>query len=238
MSLKNIITELKKAADPKKAKFLQGYFKTGKGDYGAGDIFLGITVPMQRKIAHRYVDLNFEDIKKLLAGKIHEYRFTALEILVAKFHKAKKSSDEKVQKAIFSFYLKNKKYVNNWDLVDTSSRYILGEYLIDKNKDILYTLARSKNIWDRRIAITTTYYFITQYEYTVTLKISEILLQDTHDLIHKATGWMLREVGDRSIATEERFLRKYYKKMPRTMLRYAIEKFPEKKRLLYLRKSN
>ncbi len=232
--LKNIQKDLQALSNKTKAAFVQGYFKTGKGEYGEGDIFLGITVPQQRIVAKKYYAvLDFSDFQKLLESQIHEYRFTCLEMLVFKFEKSK---DEKSRKQIFNFYIKNKKYINNWDLVDTSSPYIVGGYLHDKDKSLLYKLAQSKNIWDRRIAIVATYNFIKKQQYTETLKISEILLHDTHDLIHKAVGWMLREVGNKSVEIEEEFLKKHYKQMPRTMLRYAIEKFPKEVRKLYLAK--
>ncbi|MCC2631143.1 MAG: putative alkylation repair enzyme [Candidatus Paceibacter sp.] len=225
--------ELQKKADPKRAKASQWFFKTGPGEYGEGDTFIGITVPEQRKTAHKFLHLTLPDIQKLLKSFVHEYRFTALEILVAQYEKAK---DEAIRKKIYDFYLKNIKYINNWDLVDTSAPYIVGHYCFHHNTDILVTLAQSKNIWERRIAIIATAYFIKQGKYIHTLKIAKILLNDSHDLIHKAVGWMLREVGNKSVETEEKFLKQYYKKMPRTMLRYAIEKFPKEVRAMYLAK--
>ena len=214
--------ELKKLGNPKKAKILQGFFKTGKGEYGEGDVFLGISVPDSRKISLKYKDLPPSDIEKLLESKIHEERLIALLILVHNFQ----HTNEKQK--IYNFYLKHTKYINNWDLVDLSAHYIVGAYLNDKPKNILLKLAKSKSIWDKRIAIISTYYFIrNQKSAEWTFKISEILLNDKHDLIHKAVGWMLREVGKNiSQKVEEEFLIKYYKKMPRTMLRYAIERFP------------
>ena len=225
--------ELKKLADPERAKGSLRFFKTGKGQYGEGDKFLGITVPEQRKVAKKFKDLPFLEVKKLLESKIHEHRFVALEILVLKYETASKAEKKK----IVNFYLKNRKYVNNWDLVDTSSYPILGNWLLDKDRGILYKLARSKSIWDRRIAIVSTFEFIRSNQFEDTLKISEIFLGDKHDLIHKASGWMLREVGKKSQPTLENFLRKYSKNMPRTMLRYAIEKFPEERRKGWLKAS-
>ena len=225
-----IFRELEKRKNPEKAKFHSGYFKTGKGEYGAGDVFLGITVPEQRKVAHAYIDLTLRDVRAMLESKIHEHRFTALEILVAKY----KKSDEKEKKKIVDFYLKNRKHINNWDLVDTSARFILGDFLLDKDKSVLYKLAKSKRVWDRRIAIISTHRFIYEEKFENTLRIAKILIDDTHDLIHKAVGWMLREVGNKSLETEEKFLKKCAKNMPRTMLRYAIEKFPPGKRNFYL----
>ena len=222
--------ELKQIANPEKATILQKFFKTGKGEYGEGDIFLGVTVLEQRKIAKRYVDLDLKDIKELLSNKVHEYRLTGFLILIYKFEKA----DEKEKKGIVDFYLKNIKSANNWDLIDCVADKILGNYLIDKDKEILYELAKTDNLWKKRIAIISTFEFIKNDQFEDTLKISEILLNDEHDLIHKAVGWMLREVGKRDIEIEEAFLKKYYKTMPRTMLRYAIEKFDGKKKEFYM----
>ena len=223
--------KLRKIANPVKAKLLQGYFKTGKGEYGEGDIFLGVTVPLSRKIAVKFKSLSFPEITKLLQSKIHEERLIALLILVQKFNKA----DEATQKVIFEFYLQNTKYINNWDLVDLSSHEIIGGYLLEKDKGILIKLAKSKNIWERRIACISTFEFIRNNELDISLELARMLLQDKHDLMHKAVGWMLREIGKRDLKTEIAFLDKYSKKMPRTMLRYAIEKFPEKLRMSYLK---
>ncbi|MCK5503863.1 MAG: DNA alkylation repair protein [Thermodesulfovibrionia bacterium] len=230
--LSKLKQDLQKLANPEKAKTLQRFFKTGKGEYGEGDVFLGITVPEQRKTAKKHSDLTFKDVQKLLSSKIHEHRLTALLILVIKYSKA----DETGKKEIVDFYLKNTKNINNWDLVDLSADKILGAYLIDKDKSILYKLVQSDNLWDRRIAIMATFHFIKNSQFKDTLKISGILLNDKHDLIHKAVGWMLREIGKRELATEEKFLKKYYKNMPRTMLRYATERFDENKRKFYLKK--
>jgi len=220
--------ELKNKADPKRAKITQRFFKTSPGEYGEGDVFLGIAVPEIRKLVKKYSDLKIKEIIRLLHSKIHEERLTALLIMVNKFQI--KENKEK----IYDLYLKNTKYINNWDLVDLSADKIIGDYLLNKSKSILYKLAKSKSIWERRISIIATFNFIKNNEFEETLKIAKILLNDEHDLIHKAVGWMLREVGKRDLKTEERFLKKYCKKMPRTMLRYAIEKFPEKKRKQYL----
>lgn len=230
--LSQITKELTRFKDPEKAVFLLRFFKTGKGQYGEGDVFLGITVPQQRKIARKYRDLPLGDIQNLLANKLHEIRLVALFILVLKY----KKSDGKGKKEIADFYLKNAKRVNNWDLVDSSAGYILGDYLLDKNKTVLYKLARAENIWERRIAIIATQGFIRNNKFEDTLKIAEILLGDKHDLIHKAVGWMLREVGNRDLKTEVKFLDKHYQKMPRTMLRYAIEKFEKSKKEFYMKK--
>ena len=213
--------------------FLQRFFKTGKGEYGEGDIFAGLKVPVSRKIANQFKDLTFADLQKIIKSKIHEERLIALFILTAKF----KKGDENEREKIFNFYLENIKYVNNWDLIDLSAEKIIGAYLLDKDTDLLFKLAKSDNVWKRRIAIMSTFDFIKAHQFGATLKISEILLKDKHDLIHKAVGWMLREIGKRDIHAEEIFLQKYFHIMPRTMLRYAIEKFPEKKRLDYLKGS-
>lgn len=230
--LKRLKQDLQDIANPEKAKTLQRFFKTGKGEYGEGDVFLGINVPEQRKIARRYSDLILKDIQKLISGKIHEYRLTALLILVIKYQKA----DEAGRRQVFDFYLKNMNHINNWDLVDLSAEKILGDYLIERDKSILYKLVQSDNLWHRRIAIMATFHFIKKGQFDDTLKISRIFLNDSHDLIHKSVGWMLREIGKRDRVAEEKFLKKYYKNMPRTMLRYATERFDENKRKFYLRK--
>ncbi|PIN74307.1 DNA alkylation repair protein [Candidatus Woesearchaeota archaeon CG10_big_fil_rev_8_21_14_0_10_45_16] len=223
-----IESELQTAADPQKAPLFQRFFKTGKGQYGEGDIFLGLTVPEQRKIAKRYKDLPLEDVETLLRSKFHEHRLTALFILMFQYRNDKDK--------IIKVYLDNLKHVNNWDLVDSSAPGLLGDYLLDKDRELLYKLARSDDLWEKRIAVISTFAFIKNNDFDDTLKISEILLPDKHDLIHKAVGWMLREVGKRDQEVEEKFLRRYHKVMPRTMLRYAIEKFDEPKRKEYLKK--
>lgn len=233
MALASLRNDIKKLSSPQRAKSSAWFFKTGKGEYGEGDIFIGLTVPESRKLAQKYSHLSFKEIKKLLKSKFHEERLIALLILVHNFE----NSEAKTKEKIFKFYLKSTRYVNNWDLVDLSAHKIVGAYLIDKPKRILYKLASSKNLWEKRIAIISTAWFIKNGQFTDTLKISEILLKDDHDLIHKAVGWMLREVGKCDQKIEEKFLLKHYKDMPRTMLRYAIERFPEDKRLQYLRKS-
>lgn len=226
--LKNICNDLEKLKNPERAKISKRFFKTGAGEYGEGDEFLGITVPLKRKVAKKYKDLDLSDLQELLNSKIHDFRQIALFILVAQYKKAED------KKGIVDFYLKNTKNINNWDLVDSSAPDILGEYLLEKNINILYKLAGSKNLWERRIAVLATYAFIKNDNFEGALRISERLLNDKEDLIHKAVGWMLREVGKRDLKIEEAFLSKYAKKMPRVMLRYAIEKFPEEKRKAYL----
>jgi len=229
-SLEALEKELRALKNPQKAALYQRFFKTGKGEYGEDDIFWGITVPQQRQVAKKYTSLAFFELQKILSSKIHEYRLTALIILTAKYKKA----DEPGKKAIADFYLKNTKNINNWDLVDLSAPNILGDYFFDKDKAILYKLARSKDLWEKRIAMMATFGFIRRGQFTDALKIAELLLKDQHDLIHKAVGWMLREVGNRDQKIEEKFLNQHSHQMPRVMLRYAIEKFPEEKRRFYL----
>ncbi|MFH1522710.1 MAG: DNA alkylation repair protein [Patescibacteria group bacterium] len=230
--LNKLKNELKSLANSKQAVILKRFFKTGKGEYGEGDIFLGIKVPVQRKIAQKYCELSLKEAVSLLKSKIHEHRLVAIFILINHYQKTDKNGKGK----IFKLYLKNTRYVNNWDLVDLSAPNIVGDYLLDKPRAVLYKLARSRNLWDRRISIIATLTFIRSNEFDDTLKIAKILLNDEHDLIHKAVGWMLREVGKRDQKLEENFFKKRYKKMPRTMLRYAIEKFSENKRKYYMKK--
>ena len=229
------LNELKKAiranANKDHAITMQWFFKTGKGEYGEGDKFVGIKVPVQRKIARQFRELNLEDLQRLLNSKIHEERLISLLILVVKYNKA----DEKVKEKIYRFYTKNSRKINNWDLVDLSAPKIIGTHLLNRDKQILYKYAYSNNLWEKRISIISTYSFIKNHDFKTTLEISDILLNDDHDLIHKAVGWMLREVGKQDLKTLENFLKPRYNKMPRTMLRYSIEKFPEKKRIKYLK---
>ncbi|MBU0743902.1 MAG: DNA alkylation repair protein [Gammaproteobacteria bacterium] len=232
MLLKKIRNDLHKLADSDKAQTLQRFFKTGPGQYGYGDKFLGITVPMQRVVAKNYYKLaQLSDLRVLLTSKLHEERLLALLILVLQYKKA----DLSQQKRIYSFYFANVAGINNWDLVDLSAPKIVGQYLFDKEKDFLHKLVKSKNLWQRRIAIVATHYFIQNGFYQETLNLAEKLLNDKEDLLHKATGWMLREVGKRDFGVLDGFLSNGYQIMPRTMLRYAIERFPEKLRLAYLR---
>ena len=228
--LKNLEKDILRLENKGRAKLLSGFFKTGKGEYGEGDVFLGISVPEQRKVAIKYKDINLKDAEKLLINKIHEFRLIALLILVERF----KKGDEKTKKEIADFYIKNANRVNNWDLVDLSAPRILGPWLMDKDKSILYKFAKSENIWERRISVLSTFYFISKSKFDDSLKISGILLKDKHDLIHKAVGWMLREIGKRNQPLEEEFLKKHYKHMPRTMLRYSIEKFDATKKKFYM----
>lgn len=225
--------ELHKLADPSRAEFLQGFFKTGKGEYAEGDCFLGIRVPLLRRLAKQHKPLVLKDVDVLLKSKWHEERLIALIILSNAFLK----NGEEARKVIFNLYVSSLSSVNNWDLVDISAPNIAGAFLWDKDKTLLYNLVKSKNIWKRRVVIMATFYFIKRNSFNDTLKIARMLLEDKEDLIHKATGWMLREIGKRSLETEKSFLDANVKIMPRTMLRYAIERFPEKDRRKYLEKT-
>lgn len=221
--------ELEKEQNPKHAEVSQRFFKTGKGQYGEGDVFLGIKVPVLRKISKKYKELSLENIESLLESNIHENRLVALFILIQKY--------KEDNKEIFDFYLSNIKNINNWDLVDLSAPNIVGEFLLkNKNmKNILYDFSKSDNLWKKRIAIVSTFAFIKNNDFEDALKISKLLLNDKHDLIHKAVGWMLREIGKRDLPVLEDFLKKHCKTMPRTMLRYSIEKFPEAERKVWLK---
>jgi len=223
---------LAKVANPIRASHSQRFFKTGKGEYGEGDQFLGVTVPDQRTVARQYRELALAEIKRLLASKIHEHRLTALFILVMRYKKAKTPAQKQT---LVKFYLDNRSKINNWDLVDSSAPYILGDYLLDTNRHILDELVRSKIVWDRRIAVVATFKFIDVGDFADSFHLAEILLTDQHDLIQKAVGWMLREIGKRDQNAERFWLDKHYQKMPRTMLRYAIEKFPPALRQSYLK---
>jgi 3-methyladenine DNA glycosylase AlkD len=232
--LNDLTEELKGSANPEKAKGYQRFFKTGKGEYGEGDVFLGLTTPQQKEIIKKYSNLDFNDLQKLLDSKIHEYRSVALGILVNKYKKAKKDNLEK--RRIYEFYMKNTKNINNWDLVDLSAPKIVGDFLMKEGTDTLRILAKSDNLWERRIAIVSTLTFIKNGKLGETLAISEMLLHDKHDLIHKATGWMLREVGKKNKNVLEIFLTSRNKEMPRTMLRYSIEKFSPEERKKWMAK--
>lgn len=222
---------LRKRASPARAKISARFFKTGKGEYGEGDIFIGVSVPHIRLVAREYPTIALSEIKQLLRSKIHEERLLALILLAEKFSAA----DEHGREAIYNFYLLHSPYINNWDLVDTSADKIVGAYLSDRPKAFLYKLAKSKNVWERRIAIMATFHFIKQGRCAETFKIADLLRHDQHDLIHKAVGWMLREVGKRCSASAlERYLKPRYSRMPRTMLRYAIEHMSARKRRAYL----
>lgn len=218
-------------ADPKYAQHSQRFFKTGKGEYGYGDVFIGIRMPNLRKAAKAHANLGFTDVGKLVKSKIHEERMVGLLILVNKYKAAGKEAD---RNRIYDFYTGHFQHINNWDLVDVSCPHIIGPHLMDKNRNVLTNWARSDHLWTRRIAIVSNWWFIRNGDLTSVFKISRILLNDEHDLIHKAVGWMLREAGKQNRQALEDFLQPHYSDMPRTMLRYTIEKFPESKRQKYL----
>lgn len=228
-----ILKEINSYKNKRKAKIFAGFSKTGKGEYGYGNVFLGVAMPVSRKIAERYKNISITKISSLLKNKIHEVRLIALLILVNKY----KNSTLKEKKEIVDFYLQNTKYVNDWSLVDLSAPKILGEYLLNKkDKKILLKLAKSKSLWEQRIAIISTFTFIRYGKLDWTFKIAKMFINHKHDLIHKATGWMLREAGKRDVKSLRKFLDANFPHMPRTMLRYAIERFPEDIRLNYLKK--
>ncbi len=230
IKLAELRKRIKALASPAVSKTMQWFFKTGKGDYGEGDVFAGLRVPTQRKLAREFNDLTLKDLKTLLNSPVHEERLISLFILVDKYEKG----NEQEKESVFTFYLKSRSGINNWDLVDLSAPKIMGKHLLNKDRSLLFKFAVSKNLWERRIAMLSTFEFIRNNDFNTTLKIAQLLLEEKHDLIHKAVGWMLREVGKRDLETEEGFLKLHYKMMPRTMLRYAIEKFPESKRKKYL----
>jgi 3-methyladenine DNA glycosylase AlkD len=230
MTAKDAKKQLQALADPQRAKTSAGFFKTGPGQYSEGDLFIGVRVPALRKLARDFRDLRIKEVEILLHSPIHEERLLALLILVL----AAGRNDAAQRKTIYDFYLANTKQINNWDLVDSSAPTLVGAYLFDKSRKPLLKLAKSKSLWERRIAIVATQHFIRQGDFADTLTISRLLLGDKEDLIHKAAGWMLREVGDKHEPTLAGFLKEHAPKMPRTMLRYAIEKLAAEKRQAYL----
>lgn len=221
--------ELQNLANPEQAAILQRFFKTGHGEYGEGDKFLGIKVPTLRKISKKYHNLQTDEVNTLIRSSIHEERLIALFILIEQY---KKCDNKQV---IYDFYVANMAHINNWDLVDLSAPHIVGDYLFARDKQILQIWAIDKNMWIRRIAMLAPFYFIKNNEFADALIIAKMLLHDKEDLLHKAVGWMLREIGKRNLTIEEEFLKNHYKNMPRTMLRYAIEKFQEDRRQAYLK---
>ncbi len=231
MTAEEIRKRLLDLEDKQRAKILQGFFKTGPGDYGEGDLFLGIGVPQLRKLSKECGDMVLGEVEALLKSSFHEQRLLALLILIRKYNR----EGEPEKKKIYGLYLKSTRWINNWDLVDLSAPNIVGDFLMNKSRKPLDRLACSPVIWERRIAILATFQFIKQQQFDDTLRISEILLCDKEDLIQKAVGWMLREVGKRDPIAEETFLREHYRQMPRTMLRYAIERFPADKRGLFMK---
>ena len=223
---------MRAVADPLRVPILQRFFKTGPGEYAAGDVFIGATVPQIRKLAKEFVGLTHVEVRKLLRSKFHEERLLALLILVRQYQRG----DDKQRDRVYRLYTTHLKWINNWDLIDVTAPHIVGSHLSKCDpRSVLYEWAVSRDLWRRRLAIMSTFHFIKQDDFDDTLRLAEILLDDPHDLMHKAVGWMLREIGNRDRAVEERFLKRHYKRMPRTMLRYAIEKFPESKRQAYLK---
>jgi 3-methyladenine DNA glycosylase AlkD len=223
--------ELRRLADARQAKNLQRFFKTGPGEYGAGDVFLGLRVPDLRRLARAHRDLPLAAVRRLLASRFHEERMLALFILVLRYDRGDRAGRE----AVFRLYLANLRRVNNWDLVDCSAPGILGRHLLGRDRRRLYRLARSASLWARRAAVLATFWFVREGEFADSLRLAEMLLADREDLIHKATGWMLREVGNRNPEAAAGFLRRHCRTMPRTMLRYAIEKLPEAERRRYMK---
>ncbi|ATB27296.1 DNA alkylation repair protein [Melittangium boletus] len=230
---RTIQDELASAANPEKAAFFPRFFKTGPGQYAEGDVFLGVTVPEQRRIARRHKHLPLEQLRVLLRSEVHEHRLTGFIILVEKFER----EDALGRDRLFAFCREHLAGVNNWDLVDLVAPRLMGVHLLahPEHKSLLDEFVRSPVLWERRIAIMATFAFIRAGEFSDTLRLAEVLLQDPHDLIHKAVGWMLREVGKRELASEEAFLDRHAGRMPRTMLRYAIEKFPLERREHYMK---
>ena len=231
MKASEVLERLQKLGSPERARICQGFFKTGPGEYGEGDVFIGIAVPDMRKLAKDVQPVALPDVLSLLHAPFHEARFLALLLLIQGY----RAGDTALREKIYTLYLKNTSHINNWDLVDASAEHIVGTHLKDRDRSPLDVLSASKLLWERRIAILATFHFIKGGECGETLRIAERLLQDPEDLMHKAVGWMLREVGKRDLASEERFLKKHGRAMPRTMLRYAIERFPENLRQRYLK---
>jgi 3-methyladenine DNA glycosylase AlkD len=227
----DISEALRRHADPRQAEILSRFFRTGPGQYGEGDIFIGVKVPQTRAVAREFRSAPLGEALKLLKSPVHEERLLALLLLVERYS----NGDEAARESVYASYLANTRYINNWDLVDLSAPQIVGCHLLQRDRAVLRRLAVSESLWERRISVIATFHFIKNGEFSDTLEVSAALLADRHDLIHKAVGWMLREVGKRDQAAEEAFLLRHYRRMPRTMLRYAIEKFPEEKRQAYLK---
>lgn len=230
---KTITSELQALSNAEKREIFPRFFKAGKGEYGEGDRFLGVTVPNIRAIAKLHKDISIEEIRKLIQSEWHEVRLCALIIMVEK----SKKKDEALRKELFNLYLSQTKRINNWDLVDLSCRFIIGEYLLDKSRDILYQLAQSPLLWDNRIAIVSTYAFIRKGQLEDTCALSDLMMQHPHDLMHKAIGWMLREAGKRNPERLYDYVMRHRADMPRTMLRYAIEKFSPKERTILMKRA-
>ena len=233
INAKTVKQELFSIAIPGKQKILSSFFKTGKGEYGEGDLFIGVTVPQQRQLVKTYKQIPLDEIEQLLQDEYHECRMTGFFFLIALFEKSK---DEQERERFFRFYMDHLYAANNWDLVDLTAPKIIGEYLLKRDRSCLYELVQSADLWEQRVAVISTFRFIKANDFDDTFRISELLLEHTHDLIQKAVGWMLREIGKRDYDAEYRFLSDRYQRMPRTMLRYAIEKFDEKVRLEFLKR--
>ena len=231
IQVRQIIDHLQSLGNPEAALHAQGFFKTGPGEYGEGDRFLGIRVPVIRQCVKQYRQVGFAETLELLQSPLHEVRLLALLMLVDRYQRGTEAD----RRVIFSAYLEHVKYINNWDLVDCSAEHIVGAHLFAGDRALLHRLAKSQNLWERRIAMLSTFHFIRRGDFSDTLAIAELLLHDREDLLHKAAGWMLREVGKRDLPAEQEFLKQHCREMPRTMLRYAIEKFPEPVRQAYLR---
>lgn len=231
MEIATIRRELKDLANPEVASFLQRFFKTGPGQYGEGDRFLGIRVPQLRALVRRSRNLPIHVVLELLRSSWHEERLLALLLLVDRYHRGGSAARDEIYLA----YLANTRHINSWDLVDTSAAHIVGAHLHPDHLGTLETLAKSDSVWERRIAVIATFHWIKKGEFRPAIQIITLLVHDDHDLIHKAAGWMLREIGKRDRPTEEQFLRLHYRRMPRTMLRYALEHFPAEQRQAYLR---
>ena len=230
---KTITNKLQALSDAEKREIFPKFFKAGKGEYGEGDRFLGVTVPNIRAIAKLHKDISIEEIRELIQSEWHEVRLCALIIMVEK----SKKKDEALRKELFNLYLSQTERINNWDLVDLSCRFIIGEYLLDKSRDILYQLAQSPLLWDNRIAIVSTYAFIRKGQLEDTYALSDLMMQHPHDLMHKAIGWMLREAGKRNPERLYDYVMSHRADMPRTMLRYAIEKFSPKERAILMKRT-
>lgn len=230
---KTITNKLQALSDAEKREIFPKFFKAGKGEYGEGDRFLGVTVPNIRAIAKLHKDISIEEIRELIQSEWHEVRLCALIIMVEK----SKKKDEALRKELFNLYLSQTKRINNWDLIDLSCRFIIGEYLLDKSRDILYQLAQSSLLWDNRIAIVSTYAFIRKGQLEDTYALSDLMMQHPHDLMHKAIGWMLREAGKRNPERLYDYVMSHRADMPRTMLRYAIEKFSPKERAILMKRA-
>lgn len=231
MKAEQVRKRLRQLADRDRAEVSQRFFKTGPGQYGEGDVFLGVRVPDLRRLAGDFQELDLKGIRTLLRSEVHEERALALLILLRNYQRG----GDRERERVYTFYMNHLRFINNWDLVDVSAEHVVGAFLKDKSRKPLHRLARSADLWERRVSILATFHYIKAGEFSETLKIARTLLSDEEDLIQKAVGWMLREVGKRDLAAEERFLREHYRKMPRTMLRYAIERFPESKRQRYLK---